>query len=180
VTPRALDAWLADPAVRVAHRRTADAAPEALWAAARSVRLSDTRILGRLVRWRIPGLPRTQTYDELFRSPPFVVLEEQAHALVSGLCGRLWTLERDYAALAGPEDFGRWAEPGTARVLYANWVTPAQDGGAVISSETRVAPVDRAGRRGLVAVRPLIATFNHLIGGEALTLAVRRAESGAG
>jgi hypothetical protein len=172
----ALDAWLPDPAVRVAHRRASPAPPESLWAAARSVRLRDTRVLGRLVRWRIPGLPREGTYDEIFRSPPFVPLEEHPHALVSGLCGRIWTLARDYPTLADPEEFRRWGEPGTARVLFANWVQPEAGGGAVIVSETRVAAVDREGRLGLLAVRPLIAAFSNLIGGEALAVAVRLAD----
>ncbi len=52
-----LDDWLADPALRIAHRCEAEAGPAQLWEAARSVRLADTRVLGRLVRWRIPGLP---------------------------------------------------------------------------------------------------------------------------
>ena len=52
-----LDAWLGAPAVRTHHRRSAAAPAEALWDARdRSVRLDETRTLGRLVRWRIPGL----------------------------------------------------------------------------------------------------------------------------
>jgi hypothetical protein len=43
--------------IRTRHRREAAVAPEALWAAARSVRLDDTRTLGRLIGWRIPGTP---------------------------------------------------------------------------------------------------------------------------
>src|SRR6185503_634734 len=53
---RNLDHWIADPAVRVRHSRTADAAPDALWRAAEDVRLSDTRLLRRVVRWRLPGV----------------------------------------------------------------------------------------------------------------------------
>ena len=77
-SPPDLDRWLPDPAIRVAHRREASASPDRLWEAARSVQLSDTRLLGRLVRWRIPGLPSDLTFDELFRSPPFLVLAEEA------------------------------------------------------------------------------------------------------
>src|SRR2546423_1045056 len=50
-----LDAWLSDPAIRFCHRRESSASPDALWAAAREVRLRDAGLLGRLVRWRIPG-----------------------------------------------------------------------------------------------------------------------------
>lgn len=172
-----LDRWVADPVVRVAHRREGRGTPAELWAAARTVRLSDTRVLGRLVRLRIPGVEGDPTYDELFHSEPFAALEEGAHSYVAGLCGRIWTLRRDYAELDDPEQFAAWSEPGTVRVLYANWVTPAGPGRAAITSETRVAAVDRDGRRGLRAVRPLITAFNRLIATEPLALAIRRAEA---
>ena len=73
----------------------ASADPAALWDAATRVRLDDTRTLGRLVRWRIPGVPGHWTYHDLFRSYPFTVLEEDTRMVLSGLCGRIWTLARD-------------------------------------------------------------------------------------
>jgi hypothetical protein len=172
-----LDNWLPDPAIRVPHRSEAAVSEDALWEAARTVRLADTRVLGRLVRWRIPGVPKATAYDELFRAPPFMVLHEQDRALVSGLVGRIWTLRRDYPELSGPDEFRSWAEPGTARVVFANWVEPAGPGRATLNSETRVAVSDREGRVGLAGVRPLIAAFHSLIGREAMVVAVRRAEA---
>src|SRR5689334_13681836 len=94
-----LDAWLHAPQVRTLHRRRAAAPPAALWDAASRVRLQDTRTLGRLVRWRIPGLAGNLTYHDLFRAYPFTVLEEADGRLLSGLCGRIWTLARDYPRL---------------------------------------------------------------------------------
>ncbi|MDX6655972.1 MAG: hypothetical protein QOH62_765 [Solirubrobacteraceae bacterium] len=176
MTATELDRWLPNPTVRIAHRREARASAARLWSAAQSIRLRDTRALGSLVRWRIPGLPADPTYDELFRSAPFTPLHETQHALVSGLCGRIWTLRRDYPRLAGPDEFLGWSAPGTARVLFAHWVEPAGDGRSALVSETRVAPVGRQGRIGLLAVRPLIVASQNLIGSEPLTLAVRRAE----
>lgn len=177
MTSDELDRWLPRPAVRVTHRREARAPAAVLWSAAQGVRLRDTRLLGPLVHWRIPGLGTDPTYHELFRSQPFTPLFEDEHVLLSGLCGRIWTLRRDYPRLADPEEFLRWSEPGTVRVLYANWVEPAGAGRSALVSETRVAPVDRQGRIGLLAVRPLIAASQHLIGSEPLTIAVRRAEA---
>lgn len=174
-----LDAWLADAAISVSHRREAAVAEPDLWDAARTVRIEDTRVLGRLLRWRIPGVAGSTTYDELFREPPFAVLHEGEGMLVSGLVGRIWTLRRDYPAISGPDEFRAWSMTGTACVLYANWVEPVGAGGAALVSETRVRPTDRDGRRGLAAVRPLISAFNALIGREALDLAVRRAEGEA-
>jgi hypothetical protein len=177
VTPD-LDHWLADPAIRVHHRREAGASEARLWEAARSVRVQDTRMLGRLLRWRIPGTSGSSAYDELFREPPFTVLHEGDGVLVSGLVGRIWTLRRDYPAITDPAEFCSWSAPGTARVVYANWVEPAGSTRTALVSETRVGATDRDGRMGLRAVRPLVAAFHPLIGREALDIAVRRAESG--
>jgi hypothetical protein len=172
-----LDDWVPDPAVRTHHRRSAAAPPEELWDAARAVRLSDTRRLERLVRWRIPGVVHGQTYDELFRTEPFTLLDEGETWSVSGLCGRIWTLQRDYPRLDGPASYEAWDERDTVRVLFAHWTRPTGDGRAELVSEARVEPI---GRRAAVRVRSLwalIGTFERLIGAEPLVIAARRAEA---
>ena len=171
-----LDGWLDRPLVRTYHRREATAEPAALWGAARSIRLADARSLGRLIRLRIPGVPPDALFDDLFRSPPFTVLESDDGALVSGLVGRIWTLRRDYPVLAGPAEFRRWAAPGTVRVLFATWTEPVSADLTALINETRVAAVDRRARLGLAALRPLIATSQNLIGNDGIAAAVRRAE----
>jgi hypothetical protein len=171
-----LDHWLPDAALRVVHRRESSATPERLWEAARTVRLADTSLLGRLVRWRIPGTKPSLSYDELFRSPPFIVLDEDERALVSGLVGRIWTLRRDYPLLDDPEEFRDWSRGGTARVAFVNWVGTAENGRAVLTSESRVQPMGAQGRIGLGAVRPLIRGFHNLVGSDGIEAAVRLAE----
>ncbi|MBV9050669.1 MAG: hypothetical protein JOY58_20575 [Solirubrobacterales bacterium] len=175
-----LDRWLADPAIRITHRRDSSATPESLWEAARGVRLTDTMLLGKLVRWRIPGVPAGISYDELFRSPPFVVLVEGEQLLISGLVGRIWTLRRDYPSLTDPSSFRAWSEAGTARVLFANWAAPpgASDARAALWSETRLEAFGAQGRIGLATVRPLIRGFQQLVASDAIAAAVRRAEEG--
>ena len=172
-----LDHWLDRPVVRVTHRRKAATDPATLWAAARTVRASETRRLGRLVRLRIPGLPPDFAYDEMFRAPPFTVLDEGVHALVSGIVGRIWTVRRDYPTLAEPDAFRSWSAPGTLRVLFANWVEPAGAGISALVSETRVSGGDRFARLGLAAVRPLIVASHQLIGSEGLEQAVTKAHA---
>jgi hypothetical protein len=174
--PASLDAWLAEPVVRTHHRRVAAAGTDVLWAAASAVRLSDTRTLGRLVRWRIPGLAPELTYHELFRGYPFSVLAEDDGMLLSGLCGRIWTLARDYPRLDGPAAFAEWDEPGTVRVLFAHWVRPLADGRSELVSEARVGPTDRLGRARLRAVWALLGPFERLVAAEPLALAARAAE----
>ena len=173
-----LDAWLASPGVRTHHRRAAAAAPADLWRCATSVRLDDTRTLGRLVRWRIPGLRPGLTYHELFRAYPFCVLEEDEHLLLTGLCGRIWTLARDYPRLDGPAAFRDWDEPGTVRVLFGHWVREAGDGRAELVSEARVEAVDRAAALRLRALWAVTGGFERLVGAEPLTLAAQAAERG--
>lgn len=168
-----LDDWLADPVIRSRHRRASPAAPGELWAAAESVRLADTRTLGRLVRWRIPGLAPGLTFRELFGEHPFLVLEEGEHHSVSGLVGRIWTLEPDYPRLGSPDAFRAWEEPGHAKVVFAHWVA-----GGALHSEARVTGTDRAARFRLRALWAVVGRFERLIGGEALALAARRAAPG--
>ena len=175
-----LDAWLGSPAVRTHHRRGAATGPEPLWDSATRVRIDDTRSLGRLVRWRIPDLGPGLTYHELFRGYPFTVLEEDERLLITGLCGRIWTLARDYPRLAGPSEFTEWDEPGTVRVLFGHWVEDAGDGRAELVSEARVEPVDRAAAIRLRALWTVIGRFERLVGAEPLALAAREAEGERG
>jgi hypothetical protein len=172
-----LDRWLAEPQIRTRHERSARVDPERLWAAAETIEVGDAPRLGRVLRWRIPGTPPDLRYRDVFRRYPFVVLEEGEGWSVSGLCGRVWSLRRDYPSLAGAAAFHDWEEPGTVRVVFGNWVEPS-DGGARIVSESRVEPVDRRARWRMRALWSTVGQFQGLIGREALDAAVRRAESG--
>ena len=167
-----LDAWLPHAAVRTHHRHTGAGD---LWSAANSLPLSATRTLGRLVRWRIPGLARDLTYGELFRAYPFIVLDEGEQHLIAGLCGRIWTLARDYPRLEGPEAFAAWDEPGTVRVLFGHWIHENE-----LVSEARVQPTDRSSALRLKALWKVIGPFERHVGGEALSASAARARSQRG
>jgi hypothetical protein len=169
-----MDAWLGAPQVRTCHSRRAHTTAAGLWDAASRVRLADTRRLGPLVRWRIPGLDPDLTYHDLFRGYPFTVLEEGDGRLLSGLCGRIWTLARDYPRLSGPDDFAAWEEPGTVRVLFGHWVRAAGDGAELVS-EARVEPTDRIASMRLRALWAVVGPFDRLVAAEPLALAARTA-----
>jgi hypothetical protein len=179
MTLERLDRWLPEPAITTHHRRASLVEATRLWRAARTLRLSDTQLLGRLIRWRIPGTSADLSFDELFRTYPFIVLEEDEGSLISGLCGRIWTLARDFPALAGPEAFRDWDRSGTVRVLFAHWVERGEGGKFELVSEARVQPVDSRAERRLRVLWALVGRFEGLVGTEALTAAVRRAEKGA-
>lgn len=169
-----LDRWLDTPIVRTRHRRESATDAATLWSAAATVRLRDCRVLGRLIRTRIPGLPASLTFDELFRNDPFTPLEEGPTHLLSGLCGRIWTVRRDFTVLTDPSEFQAWQVPGTVRVLFASWAEPAAAGSALVS-EVRIAAVDRRASLYLRGLGPFIAAFQRLVAIEPLSIAVQRA-----
>jgi hypothetical protein len=175
VTP--LDRWLPEPAVRTRHRRIARCGPAELWQGAATVRLADCGLLGRLIRARIPGLAPDLSFRDLFHEPPFLLLEEGDHYAISGLCGRIWSMRGEMASLGSPEEFLEWSERGTVRVLFSHESIAAPEGAALVS-EVRVAPVDRSAALRLRAMGPFIGAFQSLVGGEALSAAVRAAERG--
>ncbi len=166
-----LDAWLPDPEIVTRHHREAAVDPDVLWDAARAVRLDQTRTIGHLVRWRIPGVPPDQSFMGLLATDPFTVLEEGEHHSISGLCGRIWTLQRDYPALPEAQAFRDWSRAGTVRVLFGHWVEPRPDGSSVLVSEARVAPVDRTAALRLRALWTVVGPFERLVGAEAIAAA---------
>lgn len=170
-----LDHWLSQPVVRTRHGRESSVEAEQLWTAAETVRLRDCRVLGRLIRARIPDLEAGLTFGELFRAHPFNLLEQGPGYVLSGLCGRIWTVRGDFTALSEPSDFLEWDEPGTTRVLFASWAEPSPRGSRLIS-EVRVDPVDRRASFYIRTLGPFIAAFQGLVGAEALSVAVRAAE----
>jgi hypothetical protein len=172
-----LDAWLPDPHARTRHSRSSPAPPERLWAAAEGVRVRDTVTLRPLIMLRFGGdSPSVNTtFRELFRRPPFVLLDEGDRWSASGVAGRLWARRGGLARLEGPEEYRAWELPGTARVAVLNSVRARPDGGSEIVTETRVRCVDR---RALLRFRPywaVVGPFSRFIRIDLLAAAVRRA-----
>ncbi len=172
----ALERWAGAPAVRSRHSRSAAVDPQTLWEAAQSIKLSDTRTLGRLVRWRIPDTPASLTFHELFARYPFTVLEAGETWSISGLCGRIWTQQRDYPRLSGPEDYEAWDQEGTVKVLFAHWTRPDGEGRSQLISESRVSTIDRKASLRLRGLWRVISPFERLVGAEPMVIAQRRAE----
>jgi hypothetical protein len=172
-----LDELLPDAPVRTHHRRSTTAGADQVWEAACALRLSDTRRLGRLVRWRLPNTPPDCTFRELLRRYPFTLLDEGSRYSISGMCGRIWTLRTDYPRLTGPADFAAWDEPGTVRVLFATWTQERADGRVELCDEARVRPIDRAAAMRLTLLWATVGRFEGLIGSEAISRALDLAHS---
>jgi len=170
-----LDEWLPDPQVRTRHRLSAEATPDRLWRAAQTVRLRDAPTLGRAVRWRIPGTTPDLRFSDLFRQYPFAVIDEGPLWSVSGMCGRIWTLRRDYPRIEDAQAFRAWDERVTARVLLAHWIERDGPRCNTLVSETRIKPVNGRGALRLRALWAVVGHLERLIGGEVLSVAARRA-----
>ena len=173
-----LDDLLPGAPVRTHHRRSTSASADEVWDAASALRLSDTRRLGRLVRWRLPDTPSDCTFRELLSRYPFTLLDEGHHYSISGMCGRIWTLRTDYPRLNGAADFAAWDEPCTVRLLFATWTQERADGRVELCDEARVQPVDRAAAVRLRLLWATVGRFEGLIGSEAISRALDAARSG--
>lgn len=139
--------------------------------------MRDTMTLRPLIMLRFgDDAPSADTrFRELFRRPPFVLLEEGERWSASGVAGRLWARRGGLARLERPEEYRAWAKPGTARVALLNAVRPRRGGGSEIVTETRVRCVDR---RALIRFRPywaVVGPFSRFIRIDLLGAAVRRA-----
>ena len=128
------------------------------------------------MRWRIPGTPSDLSFGDLFRQYPFAVIAEGSRSSVSGMCGRIWPLRRDYPRIEGAEDFLAWEGPDTARVLLAHRIEPDGPGRNALVSEARIKPVDREAGFRIRALWAVVGHFERLIDAEALRPAARRAE----
>ena len=133
------------------------------------MRLSDTRTLERLVRWRIPDVPPTQTFDELFRTYPFTLLD----------AGDTWSLSGPVRAHLDARPATTRGSPGRRRSATGTSAAPsgccsptgpsrARTGARELVSEARVDPVDAAARLRLRALWTVIGPFERLVGAEPL------------
>jgi len=174
-----LDQWLPEPQIRTYHRRAVNASADDLWEAAAAMQIGDAPLFGRAVRWRIPGTPPDLSFRDLLRRDPFVLIAEGLRWSVSGLCGRIWTIQRDYPDIAGPEQFRAWNEPGTVRVLLAHWTEPDSDGRAALVSEGRIKPVDRQAAFRMRLLWTVVGRFDRLVSSEVLRNVARRTQQAA-
>ena len=153
--------------------------PARLWEAAQSVRVRDTRTLRPIIALRFgPYAPSADlTFRELFRRPPFALLEESEHCSISGLAGRLWALGDVFARLEGPEDYAAFADPGMAKVAVLHQVRPLGGDASEIVSEARVWCTNRSARLRFTPFWAVVGRFSIFIGLDLLATAVRRAQA---
>ena len=155
-------------------------APDDLWAAANDVRLSDTRTMRRLIRWRLGRHAPSgdATYREFFRTGIFTLLEEGERFSVSGVAGRIWAPSGDYERFESSDEYREWSQSGTAKVVICNEVREHERGSEIVS-ESRVQVDGSRARLTFRGTWTVLAPFGRLVGSEVLAAAVRRAERGS-
>ncbi|MDQ3822397.1 MAG: hypothetical protein M3321_04055, partial [Actinomycetota bacterium] len=129
-----LDRWLPEFAFSERHERRLSVAPERALEAALAVPSAPDRIVRLLFGLR--GIPAGTSLGELRHVLGFDELERTPTSFVAGGAGTPWRPRGGRGPFADPA-------PGTVRMALAFWAEP-NDGGAVLVTETRVAPVDDA------------------------------------
>jgi hypothetical protein len=136
--------------------------------------METTRLDSPVIRvlFRLRGLQsRRGTLRETFTSEGFrILMEKPGEEVVVGVAGRFWTFNQR-PNLQAPSDartFVAFNEPGCAKAAMNFRVEPLRDGGARLTTETRVACVDRAAYRSFAPYWMLIRPFSGWIRREML------------
>lgn len=137
------------PAFDFGHRHTITVAapPARVYEAADTYRLSESRIIRALFRLR--GLPAPWTFRKSLQAIDFVILGEQpGREVVFGLAAALFSRGRFMAPVEvhTPSGFRALSARWTIKIAANLCVDPLPDGGARLSTETRVHCTDRASR----------------------------------
>ncbi len=174
------------------HAVNVSAPPAAAFAAIRRTDLGQGPLTRTLFSLRaLPGLvvaPRETVRRFLRRREPlpltfgalasvgFVILgEDPGREVVLGTIGRFWRPSGDMRPFA-PPDFASFAEPGWAKAAWNFRVELAPNGGATISTETRVLCSDPRSRRTFGRYWRIVRPFSGLIRIEMLRAIRREAE----
>ena len=154
-----LDEVLPEYDVNEVHEAGLPVPPDEAWAALIALRPAEIRLLVPLMALRaVPGLVmrrralevdlRAPVLDGLARNGFLRLAEREGEEVVYGVVGRFWALSslETIRRLSSPQEFAAFAEPGYARAAM-NFAVRAQDGGSLVTTETRIAGTDDRARR---------------------------------
>jgi hypothetical protein len=134
-----LDSWLPAYAVREHHQRLIEASPEETMAATLRLPVAPDAIVRTLFRLRGLGAGR-HTIAAFANSGGFVTLEQTPTTLVFGLAGRFRSGRR---LATNRQEWIDWTSPGL-KIIGDFRAQPAEGGRTLLTTETRVQPLDRA------------------------------------
>jgi hypothetical protein len=139
------------------HEALVAASPEEAYAALRAADFNRSRVVRMLfairtlpARIRGGAKPRPPGGRPLLEEALAVgwrVLEEEpGRELVAGAVTQPWSPVVEFRGMSGPE-FVAFDEPGFAKIAWSIGTRPGKNGGAVLTTETRVSTTDAASRR---------------------------------
>ena len=113
---------------------------------------------------------------DAFVSMGFAVLADApGEEVVLGVAGRPWRVRGDgLDAVAGPDDFRAYSRPGSVKAAI-NFALAPERGGTRLTTETRIAGTDEAGRRTFGRYWRIVMPGSALIRREFLRAAAGRA-----
>ena len=127
------------------------------------------------------GLPRDRSrpqWEQMLESAGFLALVDEEDEIVLGYAGQPWKLTggRGVAGVSSAEDWKEFSAPGYVKAVMNFRVDPAE-GGASLTTETRVLATDEASRRRFGRYWKVIRPGSGLIRRSWLRAAARRAEA---
>ena len=186
--PSRLDELLPDFDLEETHTRSVGASPAVALAAVRAATPGEMRLVpflyalrsaaGLLGRGR--GLPRANDipmWGQMLESSGFVALVEEEDEIVLGYAGQPWKLSGGVpAGVRSAADWERFAAPGYVKAAM-NFRVEAAEGGALLTTETRVLATDESARRRFGRYWWVIRLGSGAIRRSWLRAAARRAEA---
>jgi hypothetical protein len=186
--PSRLDELLPHYDFEEAHTRRVGASPAAALAAARAVTPGEMPLVVLLYALRSApalltpgrGLPRERDksqWQQMLESGGFLTLVDEEDEIVLGYAGQPWRLAGGTrAGVSSAEDWKEFSAPGYVKAVMNFRAEPAE-GGALLSTETRVEATDEASRRRFGRYWRVIRPGSGLIRRSWLRAAARHAEA---
>lgn len=157
------------------HSTIVRATPDIIYTAITTLEVTRSALI-RALFW-LRGLRRdVNSLPQLQKHGFIPLVERPGEALVIGLAGRFWRPSGQVRRL-GPDQFGAFQEPGTARAVWVFVIEPLRDGMCRVITSTRVSCADRESRRNFRFYWFLVGPFSGLIRRECLRLIKETAET---
>lgn len=149
-----LDSFMPNPDVREHHHVVVEAPADVTFAAAKTMRFDDSRVVRAIFKAReliLQGAPdttpRPTEFLEQMKSIGWGVLGEiPDRELVMGAVTKPWEANPVFRPIA-PRDFAAFAEPDHVKIAWTLRATPRPDGGCLFQTETRAVATDPGARR---------------------------------
>jgi hypothetical protein len=134
---------------------------------------------GRCLWPRVNAARFEPTLDGLIKMGFVFLAERPGVEFVLGAAGRFWTAHGDLESL-GPRDFSAFHRAGSAKMVWNFHLADAAPGAILLTTETRILPLDDESRRRFRRYWLLIRPFSGMTRIEILRSIKRRAEHAEG